>query len=142
MIYRRHTNGQRGKAGDIGRLLRRLMSEYPEGPLSISDLHLKVGKPRSTIHRHLRGGVATEQTIAEYAQVLGTTPEDRERIEIELRRAAGYPTVDQGHRSDIEALVVELEQLDDNALDTVWQVVSTLRRVAQKSAAQNGSPSR
>lgn len=133
MVYRRRTDGQQGKAGDIGRLLRRLMSEYPDGPLSITDLHLKIGKPRSTIHRHLRGGVATEQTIAEYAQALGTTPEDRERIEIELRRAAGYPTVGQAHRPEVEAIVVELERLDDHALSAVWQVVSALRRAAQQA---------
>jgi len=113
----------------VGRLLRRFMREAPGGPSSVTELARRMGRPRSTVHRHLRGGSISEMSIEAYAEALAEGPEERERVSVQLRRAAGYPVPSpSGRPAEIEPIVVELGGLDEAALDTIWRVVRLLHR--------------
>jgi DNA-binding transcriptional ArsR family regulator len=107
----------------LSRLLRRLLLMYPDGPMSISELSRRIGKPRATIHRHLKDGNINEDTLIEYAKAL--SPSGREAATLqELRVAAGYP-VSLGEKEDeIRAIAAELANLDRAALDAFWQLLT------------------
>lgn len=100
---------------------------HPDGPMTISEFARRLGRPRATIHRHLKDANISEDMILEYARVLAPRGREQEVI-LELRVAAGYPISLGDKEDEIRAIAQELARLDRPALDAVWQLLSVLSR--------------
>lgn len=120
---------------EFRRLLNGLMADAPGGAINIVELGNRMGIPRSTIYRHIKGFPMREDMLQTYARALGDTPERQEQISREMRRVLGMPDPDRSPQTDgLRALVVEMEALDQESLDMVWQLVAMLRRANARQA--------
>lgn len=97
--------------------LERLMKQRG---LTVSELARRTDMPRSTVHRHLKGGRPIRDSIATYARVL-------EFPESDLLMLAGFRAPDNDDR-EIMALANELRLLDSKTRELLWQMVGVLRR--------------
>lgn len=110
---------------NVSRVLRRLMQEAPGGPLSVTKLAEMIGKPRSTVHRHLNGVRPSRKTLQKYSIIFGM-PEDT------FLRLAGYETSEVKKEAELQALVVEIRDLDRDGREVIWQMINMLRKISTR----------
>lgn len=106
----------------FGQALERLMENYrdPETgerrKLTVTDVARVANIPRSTVHRHLKGGRPIRSTLKAYACALGVA-------ESELALIAGYRhPMAEGLPEDVKALALEIGKLDEEQRALLWQV--------------------
>jgi transcriptional regulator with XRE-family HTH domain len=102
----------------FARALDRLMASVPGGRMTISELSRRTGLPRSTIHRHLRGGQPQRDTLDVYARALGVPVE-------ELAGLAGFRV--ESEDPEVIALAEELRRLTAEQRQAIWEVVRVMR---------------
>jgi hypothetical protein len=124
---------------NLSRILRRMMSEYPDGPLNVTDLSRLIKKPRATIHRHLLGKAIKEETIEAYARALTRTEADYERAVNELKITAGLPMPHVNEvQSEVAVISYELRKLNKDGLDAVLNLLNILKKTNSMLADNNG----
>ena len=100
--------------------LDKLMRTYPEGPMTISELSRQAGMPRSTIHRHLAGGMPNKKAVRRYSNVLRADLD-------EMLILCGHRTGSE-HDNEVLALATDISKLDLQSRRIVQDVVDGLRR--------------
>lgn len=99
--------------------LDRLMRTYPEGPMSISELSRRADMPRSTIHRHLAGGMPNRKAVRQYSRILRADLD-------EMLILCGHRTGSE-HDNEVLALATDISKLDLQSRRIVQDVVDGLR---------------
>ncbi len=110
-------------------VLKEHMRMSPGGQMSITELSERTGMPRSTIHRHLKGGMPLPSAVARYAEVFGI-PRN------EFAILAGFPAMnDEEELMDAWTLAMQLMRLDQETRDLIRQLAIAVEAPKKRKEA-------
>jgi len=116
----------------LARALRSMMELAPGGPLTISELARRCHMPRSTVHRHLKGGQPQRDPLEAYAKALGVPLN-------QLLGLAGYPVPrSTAFEDQIRETATELADLHPDDLALLREFAAVLRRRRQQATSASG----
>ncbi len=110
----------------FARAVRLLLNQAPGGPMSMSELARRAGVPRSTVHRHLKGGQPQRGTLEAYARALDVPLNH-------LLALFGYPVPrSEAFEDQVRGLATELADLEPDDLELVREILDAVRRRSQR----------